>query len=169
MEDKDIIITRENLDEMLEKFFAGDTNRAEEKALESYFCSETDMPTQYEAYRDMFGWYASGMNEKDLPAPSKAAHRRPWRPFLWWGSVAAVITVILCFGPLHDTIGLTSTSAYDGSFVVRDGKMTTGDAEIRAEIEAAILEGQCLEREIDMRISMLNSESADTFADTAYE
>lgn len=166
---EDIRIDNENLDRMLEKFFDGNTNRDEEKALESFFRSGVDIPPEYEAYRDMFGWYASGMKEEDLPAPAAMPRRKQWRPFLWWGSVAAVIAVIFCFGPLRSTIDFTAPSSYEGSYVMRDGKIMTGDAEIRAEIEAAILDGECLEREIDLRISMLNSESAATYTDGIYE
>ena len=42
------------------------------------------------------------------------------------------------------------------NFIVRGGKVITGMDEIRDDIEATIIEGDCLEQEIDMNIEKLN-------------
>lgn len=152
-----------NIEEMLRKFFDGETTCAEEKMLEDYFCSGGEVPAQYECYREMFGWYASGMDESALPVdqPTVAAvkHRRP-RILLWWGSVAAAIAVVIGLGWNHRVNQLAGPSLFAGSYVVRDGRMITGDDEIRGDIEATLLEGNCLDAEIDTRIAMLSIEDS---------
>ena len=55
-----------NIAELLRRFFDGETTCAEEKALEKYFTSDTPLPPELEPYRDMFGWYASGMDLSSL-------------------------------------------------------------------------------------------------------
>ena len=159
----EVHLDKNNLEEMLRKFFDGETICAEEKMLEHYFCSGGDVPPQYECYRDMFGWYASGMDESALPVAQPAVvetttRRRP-RILLWWGSIAATIAVVIGLGWHHRVNQLTGPSLYAGSYVVRDGRMITGD-EIIGDIEATLTEGDCLDAEIDTRIAMLSLEDS---------
>ncbi len=157
-----------NIEEMLRRFFDGDTTCAEEKMLESYFCSGGEVPPEYECYRDMFGWYASGMDENALPDAQSTVlpiektkpKRRRQRILLWWGSVAAAIAIVIGLGWNQRVEQLAGPSLYAGSFVVRDGMLITGDDEIKGDIEATILEGDCLDAEIDTRIAMLNIENS---------
>lgn len=155
---EDIKITSENLDAMLERFFDGDTSRAEEQSLERYFRSAAPLPRRYECYRAMFGWYASGMKEEELPKPAAPVRRKAWRTVLWGSSVAAAVALVLCIVPLRPSQSLSELSCYEGSFIMRDGRLMVSDNEIRPEIEAALLDAACLEQEIDRRISMMETE-----------
>lgn len=47
---------------------------------------------------------------------------------------------------------------YADNFIVRSGNVITGMDEIGDDIEATIIEGNCLEQEIDMSIEKLNEE-----------
>lgn len=53
-----IPVNNENVEVLLQRFFDGETSCAEERALETYFCSGATLPPEVECYRDMFGWYA---------------------------------------------------------------------------------------------------------------
>lgn len=151
-----IQLTNDNIGDILTRFFDGDTTCAEEKALEEYFRG-TSVPARYECYRDMFGWYASGMKEEELPKPAQL-RRRTWRRILGWSSVAAVVALALSALPLRRAATMSEQPLLEGSFVVHNGRTITGTDEIRSEIEATLLDGDCLDREIDMRMSMLSSE-----------
>ena len=62
------MINKDNVAELLDRFFDGTTTNAEDRALEEYFCGGGDVPEQFECYREMFGWYSSGMDENRLPS-----------------------------------------------------------------------------------------------------
>lgn len=53
------MINKDNVAELLDRFFDGTTTNAEDRALEEYFCGGGDVPEQFECYREMFGWYSS--------------------------------------------------------------------------------------------------------------
>ena len=61
-------IDPDNIAELLTRFFDGETTCAEERALEKYFTSDTPLPPELEPYREMFGWYASGLDVSSLPS-----------------------------------------------------------------------------------------------------
>lgn len=158
-----------NIAELLRRFFDGETTCAEEKALEEYFTSDVPLTPELEPYREMFGWYASGMNPDALPsekpepaltvsqgAPSRPKTRRKIHPMIWWSSAAAMVVLTIGLTWQHKAGQFTpaeSPSIYAGSYIVRDGHKITGDAEILGVVQATLLEGSCLDNEIDMLIA----------------
>lgn len=155
------LVDRHTLDELLQKFFDGETTCAQDKLLEEYFTSAVDLPAEYECYREMFGWYASGMDETMLPSPV-GEHRRKSRMvrlFVWFGSVAAAIALIIGIGWNNRVEKITTgNSPYYGSYIVRDGCTITGNDEILSDVQATLLEGQCLDAEIDMLMTIENDQ-----------
>ena len=165
-------IDPDNIAELLRRFFDGETTCAEEKALEEYFTSDIPLPPGLEPYREMFGWYASGMDLSSLPsekpepavtvthaaqpAPSQPKTRRKIHPMIWWSSAAAMVVLTIGLTWQHKAGQFTPTEAssiYAGSYIVRDGHKITGDAEILGVVQATLLEGSCLDNEIDMLIA----------------
>lgn len=162
-------IAPDNIAELLTRFFDGETTCAEEKALEEYFTSDIPLPPELQPYREMFGWYASGMNPDALPsekpepavtvsqgAPSQPKTRRKIHPMIWWSSAAAMVVLTIGLTWQHKAGQFTSAEAssiYAGSYIVRDGHKITGDAEILGVVQATLLEGSCLDNEIDMLIA----------------
>lgn len=161
-----------NIAELLTRFFDGETTCAEERALEKYFTSDTPLPPELEPYREMFGWYASGMDLSSLPsekpeaavavtqaaqpAPPQPKTRRKIHPMIWWSSAAAMVVLTIGLTWQHKAGQFTPTEAssiYAGSYIVRDGHKITGDAEILGVVQATLLEGSCLDNEIDMLIA----------------
>lgn len=154
-----IMINKDNLAALLDRFFDGTTTNAEDRALEEYFCGEGDVPEQFECYREMFGWYASGMDENRLPSKETRRtkrHRISAEVIIWWSSIAAVIALVIGIGWNSRLEKLAQEDYYADNFIVRGGKVITGMDEIRDDIEATIIEGDCLEQEIDMNIEKLN-------------
>lgn len=149
---------------MLDRFFDGETTLAEERGLEQFFTSTSagQLPDHLRPYREMFGWFASGMPEEHLPAPiltmpvePQGGHanllRRPRVKWLaWWASAAAVAALVIGFGWKHHAERLEGLEAmYAESYVVRDGIVITGSTEVQTEIDAAIIEMQILEMELN--------------------
>lgn len=154
-------IDRDNLDILLDKFFAGGTTVSEEKALEAFFCGGEHVPPEYECYRDMFKWYASGMDEARLP--SKAAPSpgpKSWRrkAVIWWSSSAAAVAIGAALAISWAYVPAPQPSLYAETFVERGGRTIEGETEIRADIEAAVISGYCLEQEIDAQMKLVGIE-----------
>lgn len=151
----EVSITHRNIDEMLRKFFDGATNRAEEIALEQYFLTTEDIPEKYRPYRDMFGWYASGMDEEKLPKTAKPQAPSLWRKIVWGVSIAAAVTLLFLIPGGLKVSAAADISRYEGSFVIRDGVIMSLSPELQPEIEALLEDASCLEQEIDFRMSEL--------------
>lgn len=152
------------IEQLLDRFFDGDTTLAEERELEQFFTSTSgeQLPEHLRPYREMFGWFASGMPEEQLQAPMipvpvepQGAHgnllRRPRVKWLaWWTSAAAVAALVIGFGWQHHAERLEGLEAmYAESYVVRDGIVITGTSEVQTEIDAAMIEMQILDMELN--------------------
>lgn len=140
---------------MLQKFFDGATDRAEEIALEQYFLTREDIPEKYRPYRDMFRWYASGMEEEKLPKIAKHRGSSLWRKIAWGVSIAAAVTLIFLIPGGLKVSAAADISRYEGSFVMRDGVIMSLSPDLQPEIEALLEDASCLEQEIDFRMSEL--------------
>lgn len=144
---------------MLERFFNGDTSRSEEMALEQYFLTEKELPERYKPYREMFGWYATGMDESKLPQKPAPKARRRWSKIAWGISIAAAVAFMIFIPGVRKGSVASDLSRYEGSFVMRDGEMMTLSADLRPEIEAVLVEASCLEQEIDARMISLSNDT----------
>lgn len=125
---------------LIDRFMAGETSLEEEKLLYGYF-ARTDVPTEFEPYREMFRWYAD-LGETDCDSTSSASEMqaadkpqsrcgkifagfRPWHI----AGIAAMIAVVICtmffFRP-STTIDIPEEYlCYKGSYIIRDGKKIT--------------------------------------------
>lgn len=100
---------RQQIRDLLEKYFAGETELREEQQLRTYFKNTTQLPEEWEGYRLLFGSYeeeraVSYPREVLLPAP---------RSYKWVGvvaSFAAVLLVLLILQPFADN-GQSSSEA----------------------------------------------------------
>ena len=125
------------IDLLISRFLDGETSLDEEKALYAFF-SRPDVPEELEPYRRMFGWYSSlasageAMQPTDittaLPAAMPTEKRprfrllRPWQ----WGAVAAMLALLFTVGFFLRTPSIPEEYlAYEGSYIVRDGKKIT--------------------------------------------
>ena len=98
---------KEEIDRLLERYYAGQTTEQEEDALLQTLRSANDLPADLQAERDLFLSLHKNMVE-DVPVPEdleteltaridrKAS--APRRRRLWWGSVAASILLLAGLG-----------------------------------------------------------------------
>lgn len=98
---------KEEIDRLLERYYAGQTTEQEEDALLQSLRSANDLPADLQAERDLFLSLHKNMVE-DVPVPEdleteltaridrKAS--APRRRRLWWGSMAASILLLAGLG-----------------------------------------------------------------------
>ena len=98
---------KEEMDRLLERYYAGQTTEQEEDALLQTLRSANDLPADLQAERDLFLSLHKNMVE-DVPVPEdleteltaridrKAS--APRRRRLWWGSMAASILLLAGLG-----------------------------------------------------------------------
>lgn len=82
------MMTDKQINDLLDRFMAGETSEQEERLLTDYFCTRTDIPEAWAAYAVMFRGFRQ-----------LAAHEVPIRHYhhRWWLSAAAAILVLLGF------------------------------------------------------------------------
>ena len=82
------MMTDKQINDLLDRFMAGETSEQEERLLTDYFCTRTDIPEAWAAYAVMFrGFRQSAARE----VPIRHYHHR------WWMAAAAAILVLLGF------------------------------------------------------------------------
>ena len=80
------MMTDKQINDLLDRFMAGETSEQEERLLADYFCKRTDIPEAWAAYAVMFrGFRQSAACE----VPIRHYHHR------WWMAAAAAILVLL--------------------------------------------------------------------------
>lgn len=144
----------------VEKFLDGETTCREEKELYDYF-SRPSLPEDAEAYREMFAWYSSLQigNENtnknsihhlsdDASSRVRILHLRPWQ----WISVAATVALLLTAGfifqPSREYVS-EEYMAYQGSYIIRDGKKIT-------DLNIVVPEILRTEQMLDEQLSQMN-------------
>ena len=82
------MMTDKQINDLLDRFMAGETSEQEERLLTDYFCTRADIPEAWAAYAVMFRGFRQ-----------PAAHEVPIRNYQhrWWLSAAAAILVLLGF------------------------------------------------------------------------
>ena len=82
------MMTDKQINDLLDRFMAGETSEQEERLLTDYFCKRTDVPDEWAAYAVMFRGFRL-----------TAAHEVPIRHYQhrWWMAAAAAILLLLGF------------------------------------------------------------------------
>ena len=82
------MMTDKQINDLLDRFMAGETSEQEERLLTDYFCTRTDIPEEWAAYAVMFRGFRQ-----------PAAHEVPIRLYQhrWWMAAAAAILLLLGF------------------------------------------------------------------------
>lgn len=120
-------IDQNNVSRYVERFLAGETTSAEERALYDYF-SHGRVPAELESYREMFAWYGSLCQDapavRAVPEPVRLPRLRLWQ----WTGMAATVVLLFSLGFVFrmQTADLPEEyMAYEGSYIIRDGKKIT--------------------------------------------
>ncbi len=121
----------------MERFMAGETTNAEEKALIGFF-NGPSVPADMERYRYMMMFYDRGLQlPNESPSTKKRPFFRPWQ----WVSIAATIvllcTVTFSFMKTRQKYAPDEYAIYEGSYIVRNGEKITDIEKIMPEIQKA--------------------------------
>lgn len=139
--------------QQIERFLDGMTSNAEEQELYRYFASD-DVPGSLRQYREMFRWYAGGM-QTSLPRRSRV--RRMWFRV---GVAASFLALVgIGFGWYRHQERAELYSLYEGSYIVRDGKKITDISQILPELQKQEREAMRLSWQIDHGTYELKNEN----------
>lgn len=119
--------------ELIDKFMAGETDRAEEQRLFEAFASGKAVDPSLEVLRPMMQWYAA------LPAGKKKT-RRPLPRIAAWTGIAAAVAMLVTVGAgyfMNRSEMPEDWKEYSGCYVIRDGVKYTNLAQIMPEIKRA--------------------------------
>jgi hypothetical protein len=87
----------EHIQNLMDRFFEGETSNAEEKELYLFF-TQKDLPKQFEPYRKMFGFFESGMAD-ETTKPEVSEKKRKVVSFrkIAWTALAVAASLLLVF------------------------------------------------------------------------
>ncbi len=127
-------MNEQKIQELLQRYFDGETSLSEEKELQRYF-AQKDIPDSLLVYRPMFAFFAE---EKSVDIPKREQSKKIH--LSWWaisGIAAAGVALILFFGrpePLN-----TYTYLVDGQRVYDESAMIEA-AENKLQLMAASMQ-----------------------------
>jgi hypothetical protein len=125
-----------HIEELLERFFEGETSNGEERILYQYFTQE-DVPEHLRRYKRVFAYFETGIaGEIEQPAPVVALPQRKSRRVIWAGIAASFL--ILLASSLFFIQKNASFDPYEGSYIIRNGERITDINRIRPELEATV-------------------------------
>ncbi|WP_320054834.1 hypothetical protein [uncultured Acetobacteroides sp.] len=91
----------ERLEELLNRYFEGETSLEEERELRELFRSTQIVPSQWECYRDIFGYFDSERaivsDRSTSPLPTRRRARK-----ITWLSTAAAAAACVVFAALYE-------------------------------------------------------------------
>jgi hypothetical protein len=125
-----------HIEELLERFFEGETSNEEEQAIYQYFTQE-DIPEHLRRYKPVFACFETGIAEAfEQPKPVVALPQRKSRRMIW-ASIAASFLILLA-SSLFFLQKNASFNPYEGSYIIRNGERITDINRIRPELEATV-------------------------------
>jgi hypothetical protein len=133
---KKMIHEQEKIEDMLNRFFEGQTSGEEEQTLYRFF-RQDGLPAHLARYKPVFRYFETGLAE-ELPAASVAPPRilPPRRAVLTVLAAAILAGCIFCL-PCRKT---EPFDPYEGSYIIRNGVRITDPELIRPELEKSFRE-----------------------------
>lgn len=104
-----------SIEDLLNKYFEGETSCEEERELRRFFMQD-DLPEHLQAYRPMFAFFDNESKRAEKPAPA----RRPFRLLYALSGIAAGVLIALAVAGLSRYLAGTPEN-----YVIIDGKRYT--------------------------------------------
>lgn len=115
------IISLQEAEKLIERYYEGETSVAEENLLYEYL-SRKDIPEKFEAEKAIFSYFKNEKEKKTISLVPNVVK--------WVASVAAVVAILFCV--------LLINKPYTTSYAYVDGKKITDKNEIRTLAQVAI-------------------------------
>jgi len=143
---------KKTIEDLLQKFFNGQTTNDDEKRLYEYF-SRDDLPDELAKYRPVMQFFKHGMADEfasraddlrdflaDCPPEAHKTH-------LWLRACAAAAAVLI-LGFVAYKHFLKPFDPYEGSYIIRNGVKITDLNRIRPELETTLYEAESIQNEM---------------------
>ena len=137
------------IDELLNKYFEGETSCEEERELRRYFTEANVIPEHLQMYRPLFACLdKEAKAHQSLPQETenkkaKTRHLIPRRLYYTIGSVAAGLLILVGIANLYQQIAVTPTD-----YVVINGKRYTDAKTIREQALSAFQDVSMSQEEV---------------------
>lgn len=136
------------IDELLNKYFEGETSCEEERELRRFF-TEEEVPEEMQMYRPMFAYLDKEVKEHQSLLPKaenkkvKTGRITPRRLYYTIGSIAAGLLILVGVANLYQQIAVTPTD-----YVVINGKRYTDANIIREQALSAFQDVSMSQEEV---------------------
>jgi len=169
----------EHIEELLERFFEGQTSNAEEQRLYEFFAGD-DVPEHLFHYKQVFSYFDNDIEEEinevkadmfiilpsalrsmeeefsEKEVPVRRIKKRTW--IIWSGIAAAALLTLILLNPFEKPF-----DPYEGSYIIRNGVRITDPETIRPELEATVRQVQKQQEEADRIFNELMEDECDFF------
>lgn len=141
-------VTKDNVEQIINRFMEGETSNEEEAALYKFFQEEA-IPEKLKMYKPMFAYFAGGLKEEDLPSHKEVEtstakvvplHHAPtvyqrWRRFIIPLAAGVAACFIGAVGFVHYEQKQTLYSSYSGSYVIEHGRKLSDIRQIMPKLK----------------------------------
>jgi hypothetical protein len=128
-------------EELIERFFDGNTSQTEERELYAFFADAANVPEHLRQYAGLFRYMAD-----EMPAELDAAWQmsvmlpKSRNIRVLWTSIAAAVVVLIGLLLPHILDNGGDIDTYAGSYIRRNGKILTNPSVVRQIAEATVQE-----------------------------
>ena len=139
------------IENLIERFFEGQTSNEEERELYAFFSSE-NIPEHLLPYRPVFAYFETGIkagSEQREIIPNTIQFSRKKKISIW-ASIAASLLILLSFGIYHFMLREKEYNPYEGSYIIRNGVKITDPKIVKPEIEKTLYLAQQQEKECNL-------------------
>ena len=124
------------IDELLSKYFEGETSREEEREIRRFFAQE-EVPEHLEVYRPLFAYLAQEIKagqeaNRNIAPPEKKKKISPHRLFYILGNIAAGLLLLVGIAKIF------SVPDSPENYVIIDGKRYTDERLVQAKALEAL-------------------------------
>ncbi len=150
------IISVQEAERLIEKYYEGETSVAEEKLLHE-FLSQKNLPTQFDAEKAIFGYFESAKQKKTVVFTSARLK--------WAASVVAVVAIFLGI--------LFSNQPVEANYAYVDGKKITDMQQIHALAQTTVNDLVLKNTEMEMGLEAIRQNNVienqlDVFSDIEF-
>ncbi|MDF9830084.1 hypothetical protein [Parabacteroides sp. PF5-6] len=131
------------IEDLLDKYFEGETSAAEEQELRQFFASDA-VPEHLRIHQPLFAYFAEEIRKEEATTVRRQMPQRR-RVLLWVSGVAAAVLLLLGIGQVYVFPGRTFCS---DNYVVINGRCYTDPHTIREHALNALQEISTSERDL---------------------
>jgi len=148
------------VEELVERFFEGQTSNDEEQELYAFFANE-NIPEHLLPYRQVFAYFEIGIEEAgNQIAERKNIQSAQSKKIRFWIGIAASLLILISFGISH-FIREKEFYPYEGSYIVRNGVKITDPKMVNPEIEKTLYPAQLQEEKNNQLLRQLKEMNKD--------